>query len=130
MIQAARSGRANIAEGSENSLTSKGKHRSVFMAEELARRLRGTPGVETEVVQRGRRRGTGWREAGRAARRPPGKTRTLGKGDFANGEKDQGSEGRTWRRPNQSLVTGKETRMGSEPQPRSLVTNPSRRFVV
>lgn len=27
-----------------------GKHRSVFMAEELARRLRGMPGVETEVV--------------------------------------------------------------------------------
>ena len=27
-----------------------GKHRSVFMAEELARRLQGVPGVETEVV--------------------------------------------------------------------------------
>lgn len=27
-----------------------GQHRSVFMAEELARRLRGMPGVETEVV--------------------------------------------------------------------------------
>ena len=27
-----------------------GQHRSVFMAEELARRLQGMPGVETEVV--------------------------------------------------------------------------------
>ena len=27
-----------------------GQHRSVSMAEELARRLRGMPGVETEVV--------------------------------------------------------------------------------
>ena len=27
-----------------------GQHRSVFMAEELARRLQGTPGLETEVV--------------------------------------------------------------------------------
>lgn len=27
-----------------------GQHRSVFMAEELGRRLRGMPGVETEVV--------------------------------------------------------------------------------
>lgn len=27
-----------------------GQHRSVFMAEELARRLQGTPGVETEVI--------------------------------------------------------------------------------
>ncbi len=27
-----------------------GQHRSVYMAEELARRLQGTPGVETEVI--------------------------------------------------------------------------------